>query len=560
MKIEPPRVLVAFLALAIGACSGNGAAGAGQEPDPSPSDRDAPTSDVRGDVDSTQNTADGAAKEPDALEWGVAPPDGDSDTPDSATAADAAVDALEAGVEAADLSQADAAGADADAASDVPAEAPGETVTAVHPPHHCAYFLTGEVDLEGTDADGDGVPNGWDHCPNNPYDGLDSDRDGVGNRSDPDLDGDGLLNEDDGDRDGDGAEDAVEVASGTDPSDPSSIPGLPRLDADQGVWNPVPGWYKTDLHVHCGYSHDSDSALDTYPPACQTAGLDFMTITDHDVFDAPFDPAWVQDTCLMMPGMEWGGSGGHANQWGIRTFNDAVPDTPEQTRRSWRLARLQGGVQSLNHYGADKESLDQLFAAAPDLYDALDVIEVWNSPWPFNTTANLPAIELWERLLNEGRHLGAVGGGDSHTPFLTLGSPTTVVWAESLSVPGILHGLRKGRTYITQADAMVTTGRPELDFRVDADMDGVFEAMLGDEAPSGPLALRIAVKNAKGPVVLVRNATVLKTFSGHASGDDVVYETSDNAPPHAWYRVEMYESALPFSAMRLFSSAIYVGD
>jgi len=42
----------------------------------------------------------------------------------------------------------------------------------IYPPEYCAHFLTGEVDLEG----------------------IDSDRDGIGNQSDPDLDGDGLAN------------------------------------------------------------------------------------------------------------------------------------------------------------------------------------------------------------------------------------------------------------------------------------------------------------------------------------------------------------------------------
>jgi hypothetical protein len=470
----------------------------------------------------------------------------------------------------ADALASDAALADGDASLVDSAEAidddgPGSDVSEtneplVYAPEYCAYFMTGEVDLLGTDADGDGVSNGWDHCPNNPYDWLDSDRDGIGNRSDPDMDGDGIPNDVDSDRDGDGVDDTVEEAAGTDPTDPSSIPGLPRLEVDLGVWNAKPGWYKTDLHIHCSYSHDSSSSLTAYPPACKTTGLDFLAITDHDVFNAPFDPAWVQDTCLMVPGMEWGGSGGHANQWGIRTLNDAVPDTPDQIRKSWRLARLQGGVQSLNHYGADMDTLAPLFAAAPDLYDALDVIEVWNSPWAFNTKANEPAIQLWESLLNQGYHIGAVGGGDSHTPILTVSSPTTVVWAESLSVPGILHGIRKGRTYITQADSLAFTGRPELDFRIDADGDGVFEAMLGDEVPPGFITLQVNVVNAKGPVVLIRNGVELTRFEGHASGATIAQKLADNAPPKAWYRVQMRESMLSFSPMRLFSSAIYVGE
>lgn len=444
---------------------------------------------------------------------------------------------------------------------DVPeVDAPESTEPAVHPPEHCAYFLSGEVDLEGTDADGDGVSNGWDHCPNNPFDWLDSDRDGIGNRSDPDMDGDGLLNDADLDRDGDGVDDAAEQVAGTDPADPSSLPGLRRFDLDPGVVNPEPGWYLGDLHVHVEYSHDSSSALSSYVPGARSAGLDFLCITDHDVFEAPFDAAWNQTEVLFVPGIEWGGAGGHANMWGIRTFNDAVTDAPDDIRRSWHLARMQGGIQSLNHYGKEKEKWDALFSAAPDLLDALDVVEVWNLVWAFQTKTNEPSIALWERLLTAGRHVGAVGGGDSHTPVLTLGSPTTAVWAESLTVPGILHGIRSGRTYVTQADPLSFKGRPELDFRVDADGDGVFEAMLGDEVRPGPVILQVNVRNAKGPVVLVRNGAEFARFEGHSSGSSIARTVADNAPPRAWYRVEMRETALPFSPMRLFSSAIYVGE
>lgn len=135
-----------------------------------------------------------------------------------------------------------------------------------------------------------------------------------------------------------------------------------------------------------------------------------------------------------------------------------------------------------------------------------------------------------------------------------------MIWAESLSVPAILHGLRKGRTYITQADALSYDGRPELDFRIDSDGDGVFEAMLGDEAAPGQIALQINVRNAKGPIVLIRNGTEIDRFDDHASGTDVAYTARDFAHSGDWYRVEMRESFLAFSPMRLFSSAIYVGE
>lgn len=433
-----------------------------------------------------------------------------------------------------------------------------DTGPTVYPPAYCAYFLTGEVDLYLTDDDGDGVSNGFDHCPNNPYDWYDSDRDGIGNKSDDDLDGDGLPNASDPDIDDDLYDNTAEAAAGTDPADPSSIPGLRRDDTDLGAFNRGPGWYLGDLHVHTQYSHDGIAPISTFFGAADGAGLDFLAITDHDLFEAPFDPAWDQDDLLLIPGMEWGGAGGHANQWGIRTWNDAATNAPDDIRKSWRIARLQGGVQSINHYGADKDTWDALFAEAPDLLDKLDVVEIWNLVWAFTTGTNEPSVELWERLLSEGKHVGAVGGGDSHAPVATLGSPTTAVWAESLTVPGILHGIRMGRTYITQADALTFNGRPELDFRVDADGDGVFEAMLGDEVRAGPITIQVNVVNAKGPVVVIRNGSEIKRFSDHDSGDTIAHTFTDTAPAGAWYRVEMRESGLSFAPMRLMSSAIYV--
>ncbi len=102
------------------------------------------------------------------------------------------------------------------------------------------------------DQDGDGVPDNEDAFPNDPNEWEDSDNDGVGNNSDPDIDGDGVDNESDifpddptessdidndgvgdnsdPDRDGDGISNDHETTVGTDPNDPTSTP--PDLDND----------------------------------------------------------------------------------------------------------------------------------------------------------------------------------------------------------------------------------------------------------------------------------------------------------------------------------------
>ena len=447
--------------------------------------------------------------------------------------------------------------------SDDPAPDPTPAPRAPYAADHCAYFLTGEIDLLGTDADGDGVSNSWDHCPNNPADWLDSDRDGIGNRSDPDLDGDGVPNDDDPDRDDDGVSDADEAAEGTDPSDPSSVPGLARYDGDPGVFDANAGWYAGDLHIHTEYSHDSSVPVADWVPPAMDAGLDFLWITDHRTFQAPFDPTFDEDRVLLVPGIEWGG-GGHAGMGGIRTNNEANYDDPADVVRAWTLARMQGGVQSVNHYGDDVDYWDALFAAAPELLGMLDVVEVWNAWWPVSQGGNDDTIAFWQGLLNAGYRIGAVGGSDVHFAALPIGFPTTVVWADTLSIPGINAGLRAGRSYVTQSfpyrdgELFGYAARPALDFRADADGDGTFEAMLGDTVPSGTVDFQLSVTFAHGPVLLIRDGVEIARFDTHDPGADIAPVFTDDAPAASWYRVEMRATAEPGADPLLLSSPIYV--
>ena len=80
------------------------------------------------------------------------------------------------------------------------------------------------IDQSGdVDSDGDGVIDSSDAFPNNPDEWRDTDGDGIGDNSDPDIDGDGVLNEDDAfpqdplwsvDSDGDGIGDASDLFPG----------------------------------------------------------------------------------------------------------------------------------------------------------------------------------------------------------------------------------------------------------------------------------------------------------------------------------------------------------
>lgn len=71
----------------------------------------------------------------------------------------------------------------------------------------------------GTDVDGDNVPDILDRFPNDPYEWVDNDRDGIGDNQDPDDDNDGMA-------------DVWEITHGLDPFEDDST-----LDADGDGWD-----------------------------------------------------------------------------------------------------------------------------------------------------------------------------------------------------------------------------------------------------------------------------------------------------------------------------------
>ena len=107
-----------------------------------------------------------------------------------------------------------------------------------------------------------------------------------------------------------------------------------------------------------------------------------------------------------------------------------------------------------------------------------DCVEAWQAPWPFR---NEESLAFWDALLLAGRRVIAVGGSDYHQPLLPmqgrphlLGQPITWVYANALSVEGVLAGLRSGRVCIS---ADVDGAR--LDLRV---FDGTDWREMGDTA------------------------------------------------------------------------------
>lgn len=308
-------------------------------------------------------------------------------------------------------------------------------------------------------------------------------------------------------------------------ADPPALPGyLPAL-------NNTPGWYCGDLQCHTHHS-DAKGALDTLLVTARARGLDFLAVTDHNTISHIHEfPAHAGQRPLLIPATEVTTYYGHMNVWGLRAWQEFRCSAADRTamRAIIDLAHAQGSLCSVNHPKAD---------GPPWEYGDLpyDCVEAWQAPWPFR---NEESLAFWDALLMAGRRVIAVGGSDYHQPLLPmqgrphlLGQPTTWVYADSLSVEGILAGLRRGRACVS---ADVAGAR--LDLRV---FDGADWREMGDTvtSPTGDVTVFCQVTGgAGGALRLIADGAVVAEAPVEA--DDWSRTWSGVASPVRYLRAEL---------------------
>jgi hypothetical protein len=239
------------------------------------------------------------------------------------------------------------------------------------------------------------------------------------------------------------------------------------LDSQPATIRQQRRWYKGDLHMHTGNSdgYCKSGAGEKAPcPLYKTAeaararGLDFISITDHNTVAHHNELARLQAhfaPMLLIPGREITTFYGHANLFGTSEWLDFRTLDPAQSRNSVlaHAAKL-NGVLSVNHPAAPSGEVCMGCGwVEPEQtnWNNVQAIEVVNGP---EVESQFSGIPYWEKLLNQGHRITAVGGSDNHQADIpadqprAIGSPTTMVYAESLSTPAILNALRAGRVFI----------------------------------------------------------------------------------------------------------------
>jgi hypothetical protein len=237
-----------------------------------------------------------------------------------------------------------------------------------------------------------------------------------------------------------------------------------------------PAWFRGDLHMHTGHSDGqcpSQSGRMVPCPVFFTAdaaarrGLDFIAITDHNAtsqYDAMRELQPYFDRLLLIPGREITTFQGHINFLGSTDFIDFrldgrhVPDLNSLLRSAARV----GAITSINHPLSPSGEICMgcgFTPSAPVDMKLLTGIEAVNGGSLREGRLDAP---FWDRELNRGCRLTGIGGSDNHRAMQPLdqtgsiGSPTTVVYAENLSATAIIDGIRAGHVFI---DVAGTTNR-----------------------------------------------------------------------------------------------------
>ncbi|MBL7649563.1 MAG: hypothetical protein JNK74_25580 [Candidatus Hydrogenedentes bacterium] len=385
----------------------------------------------------------------------------------------------------------------------------------------------------------------------------------------------GKLGIRDFDLDGDLAIDRVELEAGTDPQNATSIPGRKPFIYDMKVLQDGERWYKGELNAVSTYGGGKETVAQLVQRAEQ-AGLDFLAITDLNTMEAFNDPAFKSDSVVLIPAMAWGDpDNGIALIYGPGTMPEPA-DSQELAQAECFRIQSQGGVFAIAH---------PCSAEAPWKWNikAVNAVQVWHGPWrapaplrlaslpesiktreagtgeltrsvaaaaavadkTSEIAANAKAKDLlisandqgalfWDYETVRGSVCSVIAGSGTNDPKVPMGQPVTWIKAPNKSLPALMDGLRKGRTFVGNSP----TGT-RVEFRADSLNDGKVDVGMGGAVPLGvDVGFYMLVTSAAGcKVELLRN--------GHAimrkivEGDTFSASFTEKSEYKAVYRVRV---------------------
>ena len=193
-----------------------------------------------------------------------------------------------------------------------------------------------------------------------------------------------------------------------------------------------------ELHCHSSLSYDGRDPVERLLAAGRAAGLDAITVTDHDEIEASLaavERAREHDL-IAIPGMEVSSAAGHVLALGVE---ELVPPERPFAATVERIHDL-GGIAIVPHPFQESRSGVLANISRSELAIA-DAIEVYNSRL-LTGRSNRQARRYAER-----QGLPMTGGSDAHICEM-VGQAYTCVDAAEPTVDAILDAIAAGRTAV----------------------------------------------------------------------------------------------------------------
>lgn len=346
-----------------------------------------------------------------------------------------------------------------------------------------------------------------------------------------------------------------------------------------------------NLHLHTRYSDGTGTHQEIAEAAIQ-AGLDAVLVTDHNMLVSEFEDYYQIDDqqVLMLIGEEihdqqrtpqknhllvFGAEKGLANQaanpqelidqvhqhGGIcflaHPVDPAAPAVgePDISWVSWDVS----GYNGIELWNAFSEFKARLASKLHAVWYAYQPARVARGPLPEN-------LQLWDKLLLEGRKIAAVGGSDAHALHASLGPLRRTLFPYFFHFQGvnthlitnkeltgdistdrkmILQALSRGSSFIGYDLPASTCG-----FRFSASNQNQETGMGGELPAAGENELRISLPTA-GEIHLLRNGAITQVWKDQK-------DASLTTSKPGIYRVEVYRNFRGRQRGWIFSNPIWI--
>ncbi|MCL4459729.1 MAG: CehA/McbA family metallohydrolase [Chloroflexi bacterium] len=295
-------------------------------------------------------------------------------------------------------------------------------------------------------------------------------------------------------------------------------------------------WYKGDLHCHSQHSDGVNTPAELIAQAI-SRGLHFLSITDHNTVSQILSlPEQVDSPIILIPGQEVSTYYGHCNVWGTREWIDFRARSDTEMNAIIKHAHSYSALVSVchpKHLGPDWEYKE---------VKGYDCFEVWQAPW---FRWNHESLHRWQKILNAGGRITAVGGSDLHrlppttvaAPY-DLGTPTTWVQCSGeASLGAILEGIKQGSVFISEnADG------PQVFLTVSQEGHPASTVSLGKTlhlAGKARLHIKAYVLDGQGKTMrLVANGHTIAFIP--ISGQDFIHELTWEVEENTNLRLELF--------------------